>query len=51
MLTTMKHQQQPCWRLPLFKRYDDPEKVVYAVGIHMGPLLLTWFNFNPNMDK
>ena len=19
--------------------------------IHLGPLLLTWFNFNPSMDK
>ena len=24
---------------------------VLPCGIHLGPLLLTWFNFNPSMDK
>ena len=23
----------------------------YNGKYHLGPLLLTWFNFNPNMDK
>ena len=22
-----------------------------SLFIHLGPLLLTWFNFNPSMDK
>ena len=27
-------------------------RLLYAsVKIHQGPLLLTWFNFNPDMDK
>ena len=27
---------------------SDPELLTYA---DQGPLLLTWFNFNPSMDK
>ena len=35
-----------------FVVYWLPHNIVYAAMTkHQGPILLTWFNFNPSMDK
>ena len=45
----------------IFIQENTLENVLYKIAINLGlkvlihkqlgPLLLTWFNFNPNMDK
>ena len=30
---------------------DKPVLVEFGLGYDLGPLLLTWINFNPSMDK
>ena len=33
-------------------RWDEPVPVYLEEGYQLlGPILLTWFNFNPSMDK
>ena len=32
------------------KTFNKPDNLIFAVS-HQWPLLLTWFNFNPGMDK
>ena len=37
--------------MTLVKYNDHLVNVVDTDGLHQWPLLLTWFNFNPSMDK
>ena len=46
-----EHTTVELQRRRLLERELGPANVILRVTEVMGPLLLTWFNFDPSMDK
>ena len=42
--------QEQCWDI-IIKYCKHEQSILILLTRHQGPLLLTWFNFNPSMDK
>ena len=43
--------QVMAWRPKVHKPLPEPMLTQFIQPQHQGPILLTWFNFNPSMDK
>ena len=50
LICLSKPQEETVHQIYVIIGYNQFNTVVHQIGL-LGPLLLTWINFNPSMDK